>query len=81
MGLLIGLDFIARLGLWLTSSLSDKYYIDWIGNNLPILLPSSGINCWMMWEDAWSASTLFVALGYAIALWGYVYNKWQNMVL
>ena len=80
MGLLVGLDFLARIGLWLSSSLSDNPTLDWMGANLPILLPSSAINCWMLWEDAWSVSTLFVALCYAIGLWGYVHAKWHKTV-
>ena len=80
MGLLIGLDFMARIGLWIGSSITESPTLDWMGANLPILLPSSGINCWMLWEDAWSASTLLVALGYAMGLWAYVYTKWKKTV-
>ena len=80
MGLLIGLDFMARIGLWIGSSITDNPTLDWMGANLPILLPSSGINCWMLWEDAWNASTLLVALVYALGLWGYVYKQWQQTV-
>ena len=80
MGLLVGVDFIARIGLWMGSSLSDNPTVDWVGDTLPVLLPSSGINCWMLWEDAWSISTLMVAIGYAIGLWGTVYKRWQTMI-
>ncbi len=80
MGLLVGLDFMVRMGLWMSSSLSDNPTVNWMGENLPLLLPSSGVNCWMLWEDAWSMSTLLVAITYAFLLWSTVYKRWQRMV-
>ena len=80
MGLLVGLDFMIRVGLWLGSSITDNPTLDWMSEYIPMLLPSSAINCWMLWEEAWSIPTLLVAVGYAIGLWSTVYNRWQKMV-
>jgi len=80
MGLLVGLDFMVRVGLWISSAITENPALDWMGDNLPLLLPTSGINCWMLWEDAWSIPTLLVAVGYAFGLWSTVYNRWQKMV-
>jgi len=78
--LLIGLDFIARLVLWIGPSLFDNPTFTWLGEHLPMVLPSSAINCWMLWEDAWSVSTLGIALLYATLLWGIVYQRWQRLI-
>ena len=80
MGLLVGLDFMARIVLWIGTAITENPTLDWIGDNLPLLLPSSGIHCWMLWEDAWSISTLLVAVGYAVGLWSTVYKRWQKTV-
>lgn len=78
--LLIGLDFIARLVLWIGPSLFDNPTFTWLGEYLPMVLPSSAMNCWVLWEDAWSASTLCIALIYATLLWGSVYQRWQRLI-
>lgn len=78
--LLLGLDFVARLVLWIGPSLFDNPTFAWLGEHLPMVLPSSAMNCWMLWEDAWSVSTLGIALTYAVVLWGIVYRKWQRII-
>lgn len=78
--LLIGLDFIARLVLWIGPSLFDIPTFIWLGESLPMVLPSSAMNCWMLWEDAWSLSSLGTALFYAALLWGTVHHRWQRLI-
>ena len=80
MVLLIGCDFVMRLMLWIGPGLFDSPVLTWAGEYLPLLLPTSALNCWMLWEDAWSTHTLLIAIIYAILLWRWNHINWERRV-
>lgn len=81
MVLIIGVDFIGRVLLWGLPNLFNSPVLQWLGENLPLFLPSTAFTSWMYWEEAWHISTLGISVGYAIVLWGLVWYQWKRLVL
>jgi len=80
MVMLICFDFVIRLLLWGLPSLFNSPVLSWFGDNTPLFLPSTALNGWNYWEDAWHISTLGISVGYAMLLWGLVWYQWKRLV-
>ena len=78
--LLIGFDFSCRMMLWIGPNLFSSPLLEWLSENIPLLLPSTAFNCWMFWEEAWQIETLAVTVLYAIVVWGTVHLNWKKTI-
>ena len=76
---IFGLDLLFRLFFLIGPTLFSALNVEVVRHTLPLFLPLTAYQSWMVWEESWSVSMLGIAIFYTVGIWGFVFQQWKSL--